>query len=99
LSAGHHGHDLGHGADVGAAQDRVGPGDGTECGGHDRCAGEADGCACNVQPAVGFLGQVMTSPGKSTAPTSAGWHPQGHHARCVFHGTVTVTAIRLWLRP
>lgn len=58
LSAGHHGHDLGHGPYVGAAQDRVGAGHGAEFGGHGRCAGEADGCACDVQPAVGFAGEV-----------------------------------------
>ena len=49
---------MGHGADVGAAQHRVGPGEGAEFGGHGLGAGQADGGVGDGQPAVGFLGEV-----------------------------------------
>lgn len=58
MTAGQEVHDLGHGADVGAAQHRVGPGDGAEFGGHGVGAGETDGGVGQVQPAVGFFGEA-----------------------------------------
>ena len=58
VSGGQQVHDLGHGADVGAAQHGVGPGDGAEFGGHGGGAGEADRGVGDGQPAVGLLGEA-----------------------------------------
>ncbi len=49
---------LGHGPDVGSAQDCVQVGDGAEFGGDGGGSGEADRGVCQSQPAVGFLGEV-----------------------------------------
>ncbi len=54
-------HGLSHGADVVRRQRRVGAGDGAEFGGLGLEYGEADGGVGDVQPAVGFLGQVEPS--------------------------------------
>lgn len=58
VSGGHEGHDLGHGADVGAAQHGVRLGDGAEFGGNGGGAGQADRGVGQAQPAVGFCGEV-----------------------------------------
>jgi hypothetical protein len=51
-------HDFGDGADIGEAQDRVGVVEGAEFGGDGLGAVQADGGACDGEPAIGFGGEV-----------------------------------------